>query len=197
MNSKNCYFFISAFTFLLLTGCTPKYSGGQTETKAPVQESYNSSTKIWKDSDSTITIKACPGKIYPLKYRLLDVDTGKVRKYLIFQGSKPGEISSDSVTIDIPLPDGSWEQFKIFQVQVMAPELAAKYPYLKTYAGSSIIYPADQIRLEVNPEGIRVMILSTRGSIIIDPFCKDDKIHMISYFRKNLPEGIKEDFEKK
>ncbi len=105
-------------------------------------------------------------------------------------------IAADTLSIEIPIPDGSWEVFRVSQVQVMAPELAAKYPYLKTYSGTSKLYPADQIRLEVSPDGIRGMILSSRGTILVDPFCKNDKLHMISFFKKNLPEGGKEDFEK-
>ena len=155
------------------------------------------SDRIWKDTDSTFTKNTCPGKVFPITYRLLEVDTAKVRKLFIVHSDQPGVITKDTLLIEIPIPDGTWEKFKINQVQVMAPELAAKYPYLKTYSGTSMAYPADQIRLEANPEGISGMILSTRGTILLDPFCKDDKLHMISYFKKNLPEGLKEEFEEK
>jgi len=133
----------------------------------------------------------------PLGYRLLETDTSNLRKKLLIEGSEPGLIATDTIEIDIPLPDGTWEMFKLFQVQVMAPELAAKYPYLKTFSGNSKTFPADQIRLEVYPGGIRAMILSSRGTILLDPFCENDKLLMISYYKRNLPEGTKEEFETK
>lgn len=186
------------FTGILLwAACSPKTATVPSGVSEPVVLLAVKSERIWKDTDTTFTKYLCPGKVFPVTYRLLDVDTSMVRKLLIVHNEQPGVITSDTILIEIPIPDGTWEKFRINQVQVMAPELAAKYPYLKTYSGTSLAYPADQIRLEANPEGIRAMILSTRGAILLDPFCKDDKLHMISYFKKNLPEGLKEEFEEK
>jgi len=184
---------ICSFFIFIWAGCSPKTTNNVSEKQ---ESSAVNSKKIWKDTDPTFTNRECPGKIFPTSYRMLDVDTAMMRHLLIIQGNKPGEISTDTILIDIPLPDESWEEFRITQVQVMAPELAAKYPYIKTYSGYAKLYPADQIRLEVSPEGIRAMILSSRGTVLIDPFCKEDKLHMISFFKKNLPEGAKQDFEK-
>ena len=187
------------FVGVILSGLTACSSGKMRNSPPPkaIEPTQVASGRIWKDADSGFDPASCPGKIMPSAYRLLTVDTVVANKKLVFQGKEPGLIAIDSVEVEIPMPDGSWEKYKISQVQVMAPELAAKFPYLKTYAGYSLQFPADQIRLEVNPEGIRVLILSTRGSILIDPVCKDDKIHMISFFKKDMPEGSKEDFERK
>ncbi|MDQ3051295.1 MAG: hypothetical protein M3Q95_10460 [Bacteroidota bacterium] len=181
-------------SLLLMQGCSPKSAPVPSQKQDPVPASQNTSLRLWNDSDSSYIQPACPGKILPLTYRLLKLDTMKVRNQLMIQGPEPGLVSKETFNIEIPLPDGTWEPFVMTQVQVMAPELAAKFPYLKTYSGYSSVYPADQIRLEAGPDGVSAMILSTRGSIMIDPFCKDDKIYMISYFKKNLPGG-KEEFE--
>lgn len=169
----------------------------KSETGKDVLKENTFTPRIWKDTPGNISPPLCQGKIYPLRYRLLDVDTAMVKNLLIKQGREPGKINTDTILIEIPFPDGSWESFSISQVQVMAPELAAKYPYLKTYSGNSKLYPADQIRIEATPDGLRVMVLSVKGTVLIDPFCDNDKVHMISYLKRDMPEGAKEEFEKK
>ncbi len=183
------------FILYLSPGCSPKSSVVQVDQTPSPPEKVNVA-RIWKDADTTVTNFSCPAFPLPLEYRLLDFDTAASRKLLIFQGEHPGEVSADIIMVEIPMPDGSWELFQVNQVQVMAPALAAKYPYIKTYAGTSKLYPADQIRLEANPEGIRCMVLSDRGTVLLDPFCKMGPLHMMSYYKKNMPEGSKEDFER-
>lgn len=153
--------------------------------------------RLWKDAGITHEKLICPGKIIPLSYRMLDTDTAAAKQLLLIDGPAPGLVSTDTILLDIPIPDGTWEKYRINQVQVMAPELAAKYPGIKTYSGVNVVFPADQIRLEVNPQGLRGMVLSDRGTILLDMYCENDIIHMISFFKKYLPEGSKEDFENK
>ncbi len=194
MRHSFLYFLLFPAAISLLQGCSSKSTRLPAEQSETVSVTQQTSDRLWKDPDTSFTRPGCPGKILPLSYRMLELDTANVRKQLIVQGPEPGLVSKETFNIEIPLPDGTWEQFTMTQVQVMAPELAAKFPYLKTYAGTSTVYPSDQLRLEAGPDGVSAMILSTRGSIMLDPFCKGDKIHMISYFKKNLPGG-KEDFE--
>lgn len=175
---------------VLTTACSPKTSS---ETKSWNQ---NGISKYWRDTD-TLSVKLyCKDRIFPKKFRILDANYDELKKLLIREGAVPGSLSPDTILITIPMPDGTWEEYSISQVRVMSEELAAKYPDIKTYAGKSKIYPADNIRLDISQQGVRVMIQSTRGTIMLDPYCNEDKLHVISYYRKDLPENAKEDFEK-
>ncbi|MBK9045776.1 MAG: hypothetical protein IPL74_03415 [Bacteroidetes bacterium] len=138
----------------------------------------------------------CPDKVFPTSYRLLQVDYPALRKLMVIQGETAGALANDTIILSIPLPEGGIEDFTMTQVKVMAPELAAKFPNIKTYSGTSNIYATDKIRADISPQGFRAMIQSSRGAIVIDPYCKNDSIHVISYYRKYLPENSKEDFER-
>lgn len=172
-----------------------------TETSSPVKEvkgeGQTRANRMWRDADTLKFRPSCPGKILPLSYRLLEADTVQIKKQLLIEGDFPGVVSKDTVFIELPLPDGSWEKFRITQVQVMAPVLAAKYPDIKTWSGNSTLYPADQVRLEVNSYTARIMILSTRGTILLESFCSDNRKLVMSFYKKNMPEGSKEIFERK
>jgi len=179
---------------LILFGCssktTPGGKGGESSWPTDGVSAF------WKDADTLTRKLYCSERIFPTSYRVLDVNAEALKKYLKREGPTPGSLSPDTLSLKIPIPDGSWEEFFIKQVSVMSPELAAKYPDIKTYSGKSKIYPSDNIRLDISQLGVRVMIMSTRGTIMIDPYCTNDQEHVISYFKKNLPENAKEDFER-
>ncbi len=175
-------------------GCSPKTAP---EPLAPSENwKQNGTTVYWKDADTLLLKLTCKDRIFPTSYRLLEANNDGLKKLLVKQGIEPGELSVDTISILIPVPDGTWEPYKISQVRVMSKELAAKYPDIKTYSGKSELYPTDNIRLDVSQQGVRVMIRSTRGTLMIDPYCTYDQKYVISYSRKNLPKNSKEDFER-
>ena len=188
---------ILLFEIFLLLSCSRRIPETVQAGKEEHGNVQSVSGRFWKDADTLLKNPSCPGKILPLSFRLLTVDTNQVKAKLLSEGDFPGVVNKDTVFIDLPLPDGSWESFRISQIQVMAPVLAAKYPNIKTYSGNSTIYPADQVRLEINSSQIRIMIFSTRGTILIEPFCPDNHTRMMSFYKKNMPEGSKENFEGK
>ncbi len=179
---------------LIMFSCSSKTTPGSK--KGSTTWPTDSESSFWKDADTLSRKLYCSERIFPIAYRVLDVNNEALMTYLKREGPTPGSLSPDTLTLKIPIPDGSWEEFTIKQVSVMSPELAAKYPDIKTYSGKSKIYASDNIRLDISQQGVRVMIMSTRGTIMIDPYCTNDQEHVISYFKKNLPENGKEDFER-
>jgi hypothetical protein len=136
---------------------------------------------------------ACPGKTFPLQYRLIQVDYPGLRKLLLENDAVSG--AHDTLDIALPMPDGTSKMFSIFPVHVMPDELSQKYPGLATYSGKNPASPAETVRLDISPAGFRAMVMSPYGTVLIDPYCPGDSIHVISYYKKNMPEGSKAPFE--
>ncbi|RSK48872.1 reprolysin-like metallopeptidase [Hymenobacter rigui] len=82
----------------------------------------------------------------------------------------PETQAAAGILLPVPLPDGSVENFRVWRVPVMAPELAARYPAIQTYAGQSLQNPAVSARFDLTPQGFHGLLLgSPVGKVVIEP----------------------------
>jgi subtilisin-like proprotein convertase family protein len=64
-----------------------------------------------------------------------------------------------SKVIYFPNENGVLEGFRVMEKSIMAPELAAKYPQIKSYVGQGFTHPEDRIRFSVSHKGVQSMIV--------------------------------------
>ena len=111
--------------------------------------------------------------------RLLDLDMAQLRQYL---DSAPAEDSSGlKVSMQLPLPNGRFDDYLIYDSPVMAPELAAKYPDIRTFRAISRSNPANTGRLDLTPQGFHAILVQDGKTVFIDPI--GDSNHYQSYFK--------------
>ncbi len=89
-------------------------------------------------------------------------------------------------TFSIPAPDGSFDNFEIVETMVLEPELAAKFPEIKTYLGQGVTDAAATLRFDVTPLGFHAQVLSPNGAYYVDPYYHLDQSAYISYYRSDL-----------
>ncbi|MFT5137086.1 MAG: hypothetical protein ACI8XV_002123 [Arenicella sp.] len=100
-------------------------------------------------------------------------------------GAPANSARAGLLRIDLPAPDGSMMSFNVWKSAVMAPELAAKFPEITTYAGQGIDDPAATIVFDVTPHGFHAQVLSPSGAWYIDPVAIGDDVVHESFFRSD------------
>jgi hypothetical protein len=129
--------------------------------------------------------------IIPAKYRTLALDFDAMKSKL---AEAPMEFTAQArqgtFRIELPMPDGSFKTFQVEESPVMHPQLAAKYPDIKTYRGYGIDDGTATLRMDITPIGFHAMILSAYHSpVFIDPYQRGDLRHYISYFKEDFVEA--------
>lgn len=118
--------------------------------------------------------------------RYLHLQLANIANYL---STSPMEFTEEArlknVELELPSPDGSFQRFRIVESPVCEPELAAKFPETRTWAGQGIDDATATVRLDVTPFGFHAMILSANGDIFIDPVNLQTSENYICYFRKD------------
>lgn len=123
----------------------------------------------------------------PANYRLLSLDFDGMRNYL---RNAPAEgtpnIREVALPILLPMPDGRMETFKVWESSVMAPELAAKYPMIKTYAGQGVDHPHYSLRMGTGLDGFHAIILSENGGSIIYRYATNQTQYYLNYSKSDI-----------
>ena len=128
---------------------------------APVK-SNRREDQLWRENHEV--------NIGPRFYRALTLNEYAQRKLL---RHAPMEFSKaaqqNQVVMTLPMPDGKLARFRVEESPVMASRLAAMFPEIKTYRGQGLDDPAATTRFDVTPAGFHAIVLSAKGTVIIEP----------------------------
>jgi Metallo-peptidase family M12B Reprolysin-like len=137
----------------------------------------------WKDiPEPNNALERSTREIVPGKYRVVSLDLNGTSSML--KKARKGHFSDAravSMLVDLPMPDGSMQQFSIVESSIMEPGLEAKYPGIKTYSGVGVTDPTSTVWLDITYKGYHAMILSEKGDIFIDPYSQQSQRTYISY----------------
>ncbi len=138
-----------------------------------------SQAPYWKaiqQKDMQLSPESVSRNYLPNHYQLLELDYDLLKKDL----SKLSGTSKKE-TIQIPLPNGQFEAFEIWETPVMQAGLAAKYPEIKSFSGKSINNKGYTVKLGYTYKGFYASILTPEGKILVDPFAKKQDRYYFSY----------------
>ncbi|MCE1188833.1 MAG: M12 family metallo-peptidase [Ignavibacteria bacterium] len=130
--------------------------------------------------------------IIPEKYRTVVLNTVEFAKAL---KSAPMEIEGKTamnrVEMSFPLPDGTSMEYYVTESPIMAPELAAQYPELKTYSIEGKELQAGSGRIDFTPLGFHAIIFTPAGTVYIDPYRFGEVENYISYYMHDYINPLK------
>ncbi|MEM7390762.1 MAG: reprolysin-like metallopeptidase, partial [Verrucomicrobiota bacterium] len=89
-------------------------------------------------------------------------------------------------TIELPAPDGRMQRFRIRETEVMHPDLARRFPTIRTFSGAGSDHPRTTLRMDITPQGFHAQVLTPQGSWYIDPWWKENDAVYSSYWADEL-----------
>jgi subtilisin-like proprotein convertase family protein len=141
---------------------------------------------LWLSIDkNSVKSKLLDGKANVISHKtfVLDTDYLKSRLDLI---SKQVSFTSGTNLVEFPDQNGILKKYAIKETSLMHPDLAAKFPDIKSYSGYDVNNKSTSIHFTVNSLGLYAMILSPdNGTIYIDPYTEDRKKYMV-YLKKDI-----------
>jgi subtilisin-like proprotein convertase family protein len=125
-----------------------------------------------------------PNSVDHLFFKFDDV---VLRQSLLSLENKVSKINR--VEILIPNKNGKLERFSVWESSNFEPELQAKYPEIRAYAGVGITDKKASINFSLSPKGIQTMILrADEGSEFIELYAKEKNIYVL-FDSKNRNRG--------
>jgi Metallo-peptidase family M12B Reprolysin-like len=75
--------------------------------------------------------------------------------------------SSETNVFSLPMPDGNFKNFVVVSSPIMHPDLAAKFPEIKTFAGKNLDGSGDYARFDLTENGFNAIIFQNNGNIVL------------------------------
>ena len=138
----------------------------------------------WKDIPNQ---KRETQQLFPESYRTMAIDFESLKSQLLAAPPQGTDVRNSDFSIQLPTPDGGFTNFKIVEESIMAPELQARYPNIRTYMGiGSGDFANARVSLDFTLRGFHAQILIEGKSYYIDPLSPDDLDTYIIYTRDSF-----------
>ena len=128
-------------------------------------------------------------KVLPVQFNTYRLDYDKMKSAL---QQAPMEFTpvaqQHPLLLDLPQADGSLRSFAVWESPLMAPELMAKYPEIRSYAGVATDGSGMSVRLGTGYNGFFGFLFSKNGQVqSIRPYAEGDTEFYMTYRMEDLP----------
>ncbi len=138
---------------------------------------------LWKSTVKNPDAVTVANKENILSPRLFSLDVNQLKQNL---RTAPSRFASNrsGIVVTSPNENGQLESFRVKESSNMAPELAARYPDIKSYIGQGVENPASTIYFSISPLGFQSMVIkSDQSAVFIEPYTTDRSSYAV--YRKS------------
>jgi chitodextrinase len=128
---------------------------------------------LWKKSTTKENSARITKTHFPQK-NLFDLDLSALKNLLANSPKREASKITSNTIITLPNGEGKMESFKVYENSVMAPELAAKYPEIKSYVAVGVDNPNARAYFSCSSLGFKSMTLyAGQSAVFIEPVSND------------------------
>ncbi|MDY7395735.1 M12 family metallo-peptidase [Aureibaculum sp. 2210JD6-5] len=142
--------------------------------------SFSQEKNLWSKLDN-VSEQLLETKTEIKKHQLFALDIDQLKNELQFNSKS----NTTSKIVEFPDADGKLIKYKVKETALLHPDLAKKFPTIKSYSGYGASDKTTTIHFTTTNLGLYAMILSPKnGTIFIDPYTKDRKKYSV-YYKKD------------
>ncbi len=134
--------------------------------------------KLWHKTETSAAAERTSQLQHPKKYLVYTLEEAPLKLQLFSASTEPTE----ATIITLPMADGTFRDFRVWQSSLLPPALAAKYPDIKTFTGEATDNRNVTLKAEFTVYGFHAMILDGVNASFVDPINNfHDGTYMVHY----------------
>ena len=155
---------------------------------------FSQKDNFWQKQSVASSSKVKADKANLPKSQVFSLNMNAFKQALIQAPKRENVSRVSSVILSFPNSEGKMERYRIVEASNMSPELEARFPEIKSYAGQGIDDPSAVIRFSVSPLGFQSMRLSANQSATFIEAYTNDLSQYVVYKRADKV-ATPDDFE--
>lgn len=136
--------------------------------------SFAQTDRLWSETSKKANSEILENKTNILNPKIYQLDINGLKNVLAKAPKRLALGEKSEVIISFPNSDGKMENFKIRENSNFDPQLAAKYPDIKSYVGEGLTDSNSTVYFSISPLGLSSMeIYGDKSAVFIEPYTKD------------------------
>jgi chitodextrinase len=129
---------------------------------------------LWKATLKNSDAVTVANKQSIISPKLFQLDVNQLKQSLTNAPKRFASTGNSNVIVSFPNTQGQVEKYRIQESSNMDPQLAARYPEIKSYIGQGIDNPTATIYFSVSPLGLQTMVIrADQSAEFIEPYTTD------------------------
>ncbi|MCA6066339.1 M12 family metallo-peptidase [Chryseobacterium sp. RG1] len=142
--------------------------------------SFAQTDRLWSEGSRKTTSEIFENKSSITTPRVFSLDINGLKNVLAKAPKRLAAGEKSTIIISFPNSEGKMENFKVRENSNFAPELAAKYPNIKSYVGTGLEDPNSTVYFSISPLGLSSMeIYGDKSAVFIEPYTKDLSTYVV------------------
>ena len=164
-----------ALTLFVCAGAVPVAAQDKTLFRAPGGEQSPDGLWVPLATPSVLRSSRVPAPVAtgkrPVEFWL---NRGLLRDILSRAPLEEGVSAAAEVVLTLPLPDGQFVRVRVEESPILSPDLAHRYPLIRTYRAQGVDDPTLTARLDTTPWGFHAQLITEKGAVYVDPLNTPD-----------------------
>ena len=146
--------------------------------------SFAQTDRLWSESSRKTTSEIFENKSTINNPKIYSLDIDGLKNALAKAPKRLAVGEKSEIIISFPNSDGKLEHFKVKENSNFDPQLAAKYPDIKSYVGEGLGDANSTVYFSISPLGLSSMeIYGNKSAVFIEPYTKDLSTYVV--YRKS------------